>query len=64
MSNGELLSSGDVARLLGCSPRTVHRLVKAGDLQPVHKLDGPNGAFLFHADAVEELARQRGVVAA
>ncbi len=58
MPNG-LLTSPEVAALLGCSPRTVHRLVTSEDLIPAHKLPGPNGAFLFEPEAVEMYRRQR-----
>lgn len=58
MPNG-LLTSPQVARLIGRSNRTVHRLVMSGDLVPVQKLPGPNGAFLFDPDAVESYAQRR-----
>jgi excisionase family DNA binding protein len=57
----ELLTSTEAARRLGCSRRTVHRLVTSKDLTPAHKLTGQNGAFLFDPAEVDELARQRGI---
>jgi len=59
MPNEALLTSPEVASRLGCSVRTVHRLVKDSRLHPAHKLPGPNGAFLFDADAVERIAAAR-----
>lgn len=59
MPQGELLTSPQVGRLLGVSPRTVHRLVTSKQLLPAIKLPGPNGAFLFAPDAVEEYRRSR-----
>ena len=35
-----LLKIGDVARLLGCSTRTVHRLRDCGDLPPELRIGG------------------------
>lgn len=58
MPNG-LLTSPQVAALLGCSTRTVHRLVTSELLPPAQKLPGPNGAFLFDANVVEMYRRQR-----
>jgi len=55
----ELLTSPQVAHRLGCSVRTVHRLVESDELIPAQKLPGPNGAFLFDAADVEMYARQR-----
>jgi predicted DNA-binding transcriptional regulator AlpA len=62
MPNG-LLTSPQVARLLGCSNRTVHRLVASDQLIPAQKLDGPNGAFLFDPNVVEMYLRQRRTAA-
>jgi excisionase family DNA binding protein len=59
MPNGTLLTSPEVARLLGCSNRTVHRLVESDQLIPAQKLPGPNGAFLFDPSVVEMYRRQR-----
>lgn len=56
---GNLITTSDVRDLLGCSVRTVHRLVASGDLAPALKLPGPNGAFLFDPEAVENYKAQR-----
>jgi hypothetical protein len=53
------MTSPEVAVLLGCSIRTVHRLVTSSHLIPAQKLPGPNGAFLFDPAAVEMYRRQR-----
>lgn len=63
MPNG-LLTSPQVAALLGCSTRTVHRLVTSEHLIPAQKLSGPNGAFLFDPNVVEMYRRQRGTASA
>lgn len=53
------MTSPEVAVLLGCSIRTVHRLVASSQLIPAQKLPGPNGAFLFSPAAVEMCRRQK-----
>lgn len=63
MPNG-LLTSPEVAAQLGCSVRTVHRLVTAQQLIPAHKLPGPNGAFLFDPAVVQMFQRQKATAAA
>lgn len=52
------LTSAEVARVLGRSVRTVHRLVEDGVL-PAMKLPGETGAYLFDPKDVEALAKQR-----
>lgn len=59
MPNTTLLTSPEVAALLKVSLRTVHRAAKASELSPAHKLPGPNGAFLFTEDAVEQYRASR-----
>jgi hypothetical protein len=59
MPNGSLMTSPEVAVLLGCSIRTVHRLVASEALIPAQKLPGPNGAFLFDSNAVDAFRRQK-----
>lgn len=53
-----------MARLIGRSNRTVHRLVMSGHLKPVKKFDGPNGAFLFAREDVDMLIEQQRAKAA
>ena len=58
MSTTELLSSPQVAAILGKSARTVHRLVESGELIPALKAPGgPNGAYLFNPADVEALRK-------
>lgn len=51
-----LLTSPQAGAILGKSARTVQRMADAGDLPFVQKLDGPNGAYLFDAEAIRALA--------
>ncbi len=56
----DFLTSPDVAQILGCSNRTVHRLAMTGGLTPVRRLSvGPNGAYLFRRSDVEQVAAGR-----
>ena len=41
--------------MLGCSPRTVQRMIEDDKLTPERKLPGPNGAYLFRRSDVEQL---------
>ena len=43
----DLISTAEVARLLGRSHRTVHRLVLAGRLKPAIVAPGGNGVYMF-----------------
>lgn len=54
--NDELLTSFQVAVILGKSPRTVQRMAKTGEIPPAQKLPGPNGAFLFRRGEIEAMA--------
>ncbi len=47
-----LLTTTQVAALLGVSVRTVHRMVAAGHLDPAVKAPGTRGAYLFDPDSV------------
>jgi predicted site-specific integrase-resolvase len=53
------IGSAEVARLLKINQVTVARWVASGDLQPVHKLPGKNGAYLFKRADIEDLAAKR-----
>ena len=61
--DSELLTSPQVSRLLDVSIRTVHRRAEAGELTPVQKLPGPNGAYLFRRADVEEFMRRAAAAA-
>lgn len=56
MPHDALLTSTEASVLLGKSVRTVQRMAEAGELRPVRKLPGPNGAWLFDRAEVETLA--------
>lgn len=56
----ELIGSTDAGRLLGRSPRTVHRLVQSGALKPAMTAPGgAYGAYLFKRSDVEALAAKK-----
>lgn len=51
-----LIGTTEAARLLGKSPRTVHRMVKAGTLTPAMTAPGGfAGTYLFDRDEIERL---------
>ena len=55
-----LVGTAEAAQILGKSHRTIHRLVKSGDLIPeIVAPGGFSGAFLFKRADVEALAAQR-----
>lgn len=47
-----VLTTAEVARRLGVVRWTVCRAVASGDLRPVAKLPGVNGAYLFTEESV------------
>jgi excisionase family DNA binding protein len=58
MRKVDLITTPQAARLLGCSVRTIHRLIVSGNLTPIMRAnDGPNGAYLFARGDVEQLAK-------
>lgn len=58
MPKDELLTSPQVAHILGKSARTVQRMADSGELPITQKLPGPNGAYLFSRRDVEALAKK------
>lgn len=53
----QLIGTAEVAQILGKSPRTVHRMVKAGLLTPVMTAPGGfAGTYLFDRADIEALA--------
>ena len=50
-----LLTSAQVASLLGKSVRTVNRMAKSGDLPIAMKVSAATGAYLFRPEDVEAL---------
>lgn len=65
-SANDLIGSAEAARILGKSPRTVHRLVANGRLSPAQTAPGgPHGVWLYRRGDVERVKAQRdGEVAA
>ena len=58
-SPADLIGSTEAARILGKSPRTVHRLVQSGSLKPAAIAPGGYaGAYLFHRADVEALVER------
>jgi excisionase family DNA binding protein len=56
-----LIGTTETAKLLGKSPRTVHRLVQAGRLRPAMVAPGGYvGTFLFDRADVEALVSEQG----
>lgn len=54
-----LIGSVEAGRILGKSPRTVHRLVESGALVPAMKAPGGfAGIYLFNRADVERLAAE------
>ena len=51
----DTMSTVQAAEHLGVSPRTVQRLVISGELEPLAKLPGKTGAYLFDAAVVRAL---------
>lgn len=59
MTNDDLIGSTEAARLLGKSPRTIHRLVAAGKLAPALTAPGGfKGSYLFRRADIEALASE------
>lgn len=53
----DLISSPEAARILKRSLRTVHRMVKSGELTPALTAPGgPHGAYLFERAVIEAKA--------
>ena len=51
----DTLTTTEAAQLLGCSPRTIQRMIEAGRLGFERKLPGPNGAYLIPRREVERV---------
>lgn len=54
MSGADLLTSTQAGLLIGKSSRTVIRLIEAGEIPVLGKLDGPNGPYVIQRTAVED----------
>lgn len=59
MTSQSLLTVSATADLLGISARQVTRLAKNGTLPYAHKSPARTGAYLFHRDDVERIAKER-----
>ena len=60
MRQDELLTTGDVAKMIGRSARTVSRLVKDGEIPYAERLTAANGIYLIRrSDVIDFLARQQ-----
>ena len=59
MINLDLLTTAEVAVLLGVSPREVARRVSTGSLEAMAKLPGVRGAYVFERAAIEALAGEK-----
>ena len=58
MEHDELIGTAEAARLLGKSPRTVHRMVRSKALTPALVAPGGNaGVWLFRRADVQRLAK-------
>ena len=56
----DLIGTAEAARILGRSPRTVHRMVATGDLTPALTAPGgPSGSYLFRRTEVERVKREK-----
>lgn len=58
-SQPDFIGSAEVARLLKINQVTVARWVASGDLYPVHKMPGKNGAYLFRRADINDLVAKR-----
>jgi len=55
----DLIGAADAAEILKTSTRTVHRLTLEGQLNPVMKMPGETGAYLYERAVVIDLADRR-----
>jgi|GEM_PF-1523898 len=56
MSNPELIGTREASERLGESIRQTIRRVEAGTLEPVAKMPGLRGAYVFNAEDIAALA--------
>lgn len=54
-----LLTTSDVAKILGNTPRDVSRAVRRGDIEPRFKAPGLRGAMFFDPSEVEHFRAMR-----
>lgn len=53
------ITTAEAARILRVTPSGISRMVARGDLEPVMKLPGLRGAFLFERADVDALIAER-----
>jgi len=58
MTEPDLLTAAQTAVLLGCTQRTVARMVEADRITPAMKFPGETGAFLFGRAEVERVRKE------
>ncbi|MPZ73994.1 MAG: helix-turn-helix domain-containing protein [Nitriliruptorales bacterium] len=58
-----LLTTVQVADLLGLNLRKVQRMAESGELPVAQKMPGPFGRYVFDAPVIEAIARQRAKAA-
>lgn len=56
MTDATIITSAEVARILGCSQSTVNRQAAAGELPTVGEVEGRTGPRLFNRADIERLA--------
>jgi len=50
------MGTAEACELLGVSKDTLIRMAARGEITPLHKLPGPNGAFIWNAAEIRKLA--------
>lgn len=56
----DLITTKEAAEILGCSPRTVHRMVDTEELIPVAQVrTSRHGAYLFKRSDIEQAPQSR-----
>ena len=53
----DLIGSGETAALLRVDKSTLVRKIAAGKIQPLTRLDGPRGAFVFDRSEIQAIAK-------
>lgn len=58
MSNDDIIGSRQAAELMGMSVSHFTRNVRAGNIEPAHKLPGLRGAYMFDRALIERMAKE------
>jgi hypothetical protein len=61
---GTTIGTSEARALLGVSKDTLIRMAARGEITPLHKFPGPNGAYVFDRAEVEKVAAERSEKAA